>query len=428
MNGKKRVLVLCTGNSCRSQMAEGWIRRDLGDRVDVFSAGTRPSFVHPLSIRVMAEEGVDISGHRSKSVAEFAGQPFDLVITLCDSAREACPIFPGAAKVVHEPIPDPWSGAGTDEAAVPKYRETRSLIRGLIVPLVQQELAIHPTFISEVSMDSEAIKKSVREHYASVARNENGCCASPAVAATNCCGVADVEKVGKIIGYSDAEMAAVPEGANLGLGCGNPLAFAELKAGDVVVDLGSGAGFDCFIAAPRVGPMGRVIGVDMTPDMIERAWGNAKKAGRANVEFRLGEIEHLPVADNSADMIISNCVINLSTDKPQVFREALRVLKPGGRLMVSDLVLLRALPESVRESVEAYAGCVSGAMLKDDYLRAMKEAGFKEVEVAAETRYPIGSINPDTSELAALAEGLPPEDVAAAAESVVSVKVRAVKA
>ena len=274
---------------------------------------------------------------------------------------------------------------------------------------------------------SHELRKSVREHYAEVARQGSSCCTSPAVAASNCCGLSGVEEVGSAIGYSKDEMAAVPEGANLGLGCGNPLAFAELKEGDVVVDLGSGAGFDCFIAAPKVGPSGRVIGVDMTADMIERARKNAQKAGTANVEFRLGEIEHLPVADNSADMIISNCVINLSTDKPQVFREALRVLKPGGRLMVSDLVLKRPLPESVRESVEAYAGCISGAMLREDYLQAMRDAGFADVEVAAEGSYPIGAINPDTSELATLAAGLPPEDVADAADSVVSVKVRATK-
>jgi arsenite methyltransferase len=276
-------------------------------------------------------------------------------------------------------------------------------------------------------MDSETIRKSVREHYASVARNEGGCCASPAVAATNCCGLADVKAVGTAIGYSPEEMSAVPEGANLGLGCGNPLAFAELKEGDVVVDLGAGAGFDCFVAAPRVGAKGRVIGVDMTPDMVEKARHNANKANAANVEFRLGEIEHLPVADGIADMVISNCVINLSTDKPQVFREALRALKPGGRLMVSDLVLLKPLPESVRESVEAYAGCISGAMLKGDYLQAIRDAGFEQVEVAAENHYPIGSCNPDPSELAALAGGLPEEDVRSAAESVVSVKIRAVK-
>jgi SAM-dependent methyltransferase len=276
-------------------------------------------------------------------------------------------------------------------------------------------------------MESDDIKKTVREHYASVAREQTGCCCGPAVAATNCCSEGNAEAVGRSIGYSEAEMASVPKGANLGLGCGNPLAFAELKEGEVVVDLGSGAGFDCFLAARKVGPSGRVIGVDMTPDMIERARANARKAGSSNVEFRLGEIEHLPVADHSADMVISNCVINLSTDKPQVFREALRVLRPAGRLMVSDLVLLRPLPESVRGSAEAYAGCISGAMLKDDYLKAMRNAGFTDVEVAAENPYPIGSINPDASELAALAEGIPPEDVAAAAGSVVSVKVRAVR-
>ncbi len=276
-------------------------------------------------------------------------------------------------------------------------------------------------------MDQESIKKSVREHYAEIAREQKGCCAPFAVAASNCCGLSGFEDIGAAVGYSKADMAAVPEGANLGLGCGNPLAFAELKEGDVVVDLGSGAGFDCFIAAPRVGPTGRVIGVDMTPDMIERARTNARKAGTANVEFRLGEIEHLPVADHVADMVISNCVINLSTDKPQVFREALRVLKPGGRLMVSDLVLARPLPESVRQSAEAYAGCVAGAMLREDYLGAMREAGFKSVEVISQSSYPIGSSNPDASEIAALADGLAAEDVAAAADSVVSVKVRAVK-
>ena len=273
-------------------------------------------------------------------------------------------------------------------------------------------------------MNDDSVKRSVREHYADVARGGSSCCGP---AARGCCGPGSAGAVGEAIGYSREELSAVPEGANLGLGCGNPLALADLREGETVVDLGSGAGFDCFLAARRVGATGRVIGVDMTPEMIERARANAAKGGLANVEFRLGEIEHLPVADASADMIISNCVIKLSTDKPQVFREALRVLKAGGRLMVSDIVLLRPLPESVRGSVEAYAGCISGAMLKEDYLRAMTEAGFSEVELVGEAPYSIGSSNPDTSELAALAEDLPAEDVATAAESVVSVKVRAVK-
>jgi ubiquinone/menaquinone biosynthesis C-methylase UbiE len=279
----------------------------------------------------------------------------------------------------------------------------------------------------EKTMDDVTIRKSVREHYAAVARDEKGCCASPAVAATNCCGNTAYETVGKAIGYSEKELAAVPEGANMGLGCGNPLALSDLKEGETVVDLGSGGGFDCFLAARRVGVTGRVIGVDMTTDMIEKARGNAKKAGASNVEFRLGEIEHLPVADNSADMIISNCVINLSTDKPQVFREALRVLKPGGRLMVSDLVLLRPLPEKILASAAAYAGCISGAWLKEEYLAAMREAGFDGVTVLSESTYPIGSSNPDATELAILAGGFTAEEVRYAAESVVSVKVHARK-
>ncbi len=284
-------------------------------------------------------------------------------------------------------------------------------------------------------MDEDAIRKSVREHYAARARGSQGCCGpapsaqgccGPAPAA-NCCDLSDPRAVGAAIGYSEADLAAVPEGANLGLGCGTPLAFADLKQGETVVDLGSGAGFDCLLASRKVGPSGRVIGVDMTPEMIEKARENARKSGASNVEFRLGEIEHLPVADHSADRVISNCVINLSTDKPQVFREALRVLKPGGRLMVSDLVLLRPLPESVRGSVEAYAGCISGAMLKEDYLKSMAESGFREVEVLSEDAYPIGAFLADASELAVFAQGLPPEDVRAAAEAVVSLKVRAVK-
>ncbi|MEW6757738.1 MAG: arsenite methyltransferase [Acidobacteriota bacterium] len=285
-------------------------------------------------------------------------------------------------------------------------------------------------------MDEDAIRKTVREHYAATARGSQGCCGpapsaqgccGPAPAATNCCGLSDPRAVGAAIGYSEGDLAAAPQGANLGLGCGNPLAFADLKQGETVVDLGSGAGFDCFLASRKVGPSGRVIGVDMTPEMIDKARENARNSGAANVEFRLGEIEHLPVADHSADMVISNCVINLSTDKSQVFKEALRVLKPGGRLMVSDLVLLRPLPESVQGSVEAYAGCISGAMLKEDYLRAMAVSGFRDVEVLSEDAYPIGAFLADASELAVFAQGLPPEDVRAAAEAVVSVKVRAVK-
>ena len=270
------------------------------------------------------------------------------------------------------------------------------------------------------------VKAAVREHYASVVRESGaGCGCGPA--AISCCGpITAPAKQSRELGYTEQELAAVPDGSNLGLGCGNPLAFAALEPGDVVVDLGSGAGFDCFLAARKVGETGRVIGVDMTHEMLDRARRNAADDGFTNVEFRLGEIENLPVADRTADMVISNCVINLSTDKPRVFGEALRVLKPGGRLMVSDLVLAKPLPESVRRSVEAYVGCIAGAMLKDDYLAAIRGSGFEGVEILAESVYPIGSSNPDASELAVLgAEGISPEDLRVTAESVVSVKVTA---
>ncbi len=273
-------------------------------------------------------------------------------------------------------------------------------------------------------MPDQDVKQAVREHYADIARQGGSCCGPT----TGCCGSATSATISTAIGYSAVELSAVPEGADLGLGCGNPLAFAALDPGDVVVDLGSGAGFDCFLAAKRVGPGGRVIGVDMTHEMLERARDNAARGGVQNVEFRLGEIENLPVADAAADMVISNCVINLSTDKPRVFREALRVLKPGGRLMVSDLVLARPLPSGVARSVAAYAGCIAGAMLRDDYLAAISEAGFTEVEVLAESRYPIGSSHPDASERAILDDpGITPGDLRAAAEAVVSVKVAAVR-
>jgi ubiquinone/menaquinone biosynthesis C-methylase UbiE len=233
------------------------------------------------------------------------------------------------------------------------------------------------------------IKKQVRDRYARAAKTSSSCCGGPS--ASPCCGgqpEMDADKASRMVGYSAEDLAAVPEDANLGLGCGNPTALAALKPGETVLDLGSGAGIDCFIAARRVGPSGRVIGVDMTPEMLDKARKNARQAGAANVEFRLGEIENLPVGDGSIDVIISNCVINLSTDKPRVFREAFRVLKPGGRLMVSDLALLKPLPAAIRESVEAYVACIAGALVKDEYLGAIREAGFKDVEVLSEKAFP----------------------------------------
>jgi len=274
-------------------------------------------------------------------------------------------------------------------------------------------------------MRKEKIKKAVREGYAKIAKQDSSCC----VPVNSCCGSTDLaQNVSRTIGYTEEELKAVPEGANLGLGCGNPVALASLKEGETVLDLGSGAGFDCFLAANRVGNTGRVIGVDMTLEMIEKARENARKGNYQNVEFRLGEIENLPVADNSVDVVISNCVINLAPDKRKVFTEALRVLKPGGRLMVSDIVLLGELPDFIKNSIEAYIGCLSGAIMKDEYVDTIKSAGFEAVSVVDETPFPIECMANDPT-AKAIVENLktPPEEVKEVSTSVLSIKVHGVK-
>ena len=270
----------------------------------------------------------------------------------------------------------------------------------------------------------DEIRKSVRDSYAKVARASNSCCGPT----KSCCGTSAPETVSRTIGYSAEDLAALPEGADLGLGCGNPVALASLRPGETVLDLGSGAGIDCFLAAQKIGPAGRVIGVDMTPEMIEKARQNAGKAGTANVEFRLGEIEHLPVSDNSVDAVISNCVINLSPDKPQVFRDTFRVLKPGGRLMVSDIVLAAPLPPALLESVAGYVGCISGASLKADYLAMISAAGFFDVAVVSEERFPIEATASDPTLQALVREsGLSVDELRRAATGVLSIKVSATK-
>ncbi|MDD3519632.1 MAG: arsenite methyltransferase [Actinomycetota bacterium] len=238
-------------------------------------------------------------------------------------------------------------------------------------------------------MEEKDIKKIVREGYSKIAKGSS-CCSS---STGNCCGQPGMEKeMSLVMGYSDEDIEKVPEGSNLGLGCGNPVAIASLKTGETVLDLGSGAGFDCFLAAQKVGLDGKVIGVDMTYEMLEKARDNAIKGNFSNVEFRLGEIENLPCPDNKIDVIISNCVINLSTDKDRVFMEAFRVLKPGGRLMVSDIVLTKELPDYVKNDSTAYVGCISGAILKDDYLNSIKRAGFINIKIMDEARYPFDSL------------------------------------
>ena len=234
--------------------------------------------------------------------------------------------------------------------------------------------------------NKQDVRDKVREGYGKIAIGGGGCC-GPKKAADggSCCGASQPDELAKELGYSEGELAALPEGANMGLSCGNPAAIAALKPGETVLDLGSGGGFDVFVCAQKVGPTGRAIGVDMTPEMLSKARRNAaafaERTGLANVEFRLGEIEHLPVADASVDVVISNCVVNLSPDKAQVWREIARVLRPGGRAAISDLALLQPLPAPVAEMVEALVGCVAGAVLVTHTERMAREAGLVDVEL-----------------------------------------------
>lgn len=225
------------------------------------------------------------------------------------------------------------------------------------------------------------IKKTVKEGYAKIAQTSGGCgCGS-----CGCDSNKTVQKQSGQFGYSQDEMSQVPTGSNLGLGCGNPIAVASLKEGEVILDLGSGAGFDAFLASPRVGKTGKVIGVDMTDEMLEKARANAKNGAFENVEFKKGDIEDLPIEDNTVDAIISNCVINLAPNKEKVFKEAYRVLKTGGRLMISDVVLIKPLTEEMKQDKELIVGCVSGAILKQDYLELLTKVGFSDITIHKET-------------------------------------------
>ncbi|KPL13230.1 arsenite S-adenosylmethyltransferase [candidate division WOR_3 bacterium SM1_77] len=269
-------------------------------------------------------------------------------------------------------------------------------------------------------MKDHEIKQIVRKSYAKAAKRTSCCGPQPAKEGA-CCGDAK----SKNIGYNVQELESVPEGSDLGLGCGNPVAIASLKTGETVLDLGAGAGFDCFLAAKKVGQNGKVIGVDMTPEMIDRARENAQKGDYDNVEFRLGEIEHLPVADNSVDAVISNCVINLAPNKYDVMKEVYRVLKPGGRVAISDLALRGELPIKIRNNMAAYVSCVAGAIHVDEYKKAVVSAGFRDVKFTINKA--TGCSGPTEDQKAADTLKLTTDEYSKLSETVVSVYIEARK-
>jgi len=274
--------------------------------------------------------------------------------------------------------------------------------------------------------EPEKIKNDVRKGYARIAKGIETSCCGPKQPC--CSGQTLAQEISKKVGYSKDELSSLPEGANLGLGCGNPVALASLKQGQVVLDLGSGAGIDCFLAARQVGPTGKVIGLDMTAEMVTKARDNARKGGFENIEFKLGEIETIPIANEFVDVIISNCVINLVPDKAKAFAESYRVLKPGGRMMISDIVLIKELPVAIKESVEAYVGCLSGAVMKEEYLRLIKQAGFRNIHIQNEQPFPLDVMGNDPTANAILdTPRVSADDLKSAENAVVSIKVAAFK-
>jgi arsenite methyltransferase len=273
-------------------------------------------------------------------------------------------------------------------------------------------------------MKEREIKRKVREGYALIAKR-----ATSQYASRSCCGCTDLpEEICRRLGYSEEEIQAAPPESNLGLGCGNPVALAEIKEGEIVLDMGAGAGFDCFLASTKVGQRGKVIGVDMTSEMVEKARANSRQGGYTNIDFRQGDLENMPVADDYVDVVISNCVINLVPNKDRAFKEAFRVLKPGGRLAVSDVVLLKGLPDFVKRSNEAYIGCLSGAIMKDEYLNIIRTAGFRDIVVVEERCFPIESLISESSgspiqDMPSLSQG----QLKDVSDSVSSIKVSAMK-
>jgi protein-tyrosine-phosphatase/SAM-dependent methyltransferase len=353
----KKVLFVCVENSNRSQMAEAFARIHGAGMVEAHSAGSRPSGrVNPKAVEAMREAGYDLSKHRSKGLDNFNGTEVEVAVTM--GCGDECPLVHARRRVDWQ-IPDPR------DMAPDQFRGVRDLIEAKVKELLAT--------LEEGNTASQSIKQAVREKYGAVAKSG---------LSTEHSGV---RAVAEAFGYSPEELASIPSGANMGLSCGNPTATANLRPGEVVVDLGCGGGLDVFLAASRVGPGGKAIGIDMTTEMLELARKNAAQGGDGqpvrNVEFHQATIDKLPLPDASVDCVISNCVINLAPDKPAVFREVARVLKPGGRLAVSDIALKKQLPAEVGQDLMAYVGCIAGAILIEDYRRGLHEAGFAAVEL-----------------------------------------------
>lgn len=276
-------------------------------------------------------------------------------------------------------------------------------------------------------MNNEQIQKNVKSGYADIVkRNTKKFFLSNMF---QCCDTKEIASdIGKKIGYSEEELKNVPEDANLGIGCGNPTALASISKGETILDLGSGAGFDCFLAAQQTGETGKVIGVDITPEMVAQAKKNAEKGNYKNVAFKIGEIENLPIDNNSIDLIISNCVINLSNQKEQVFKEAFRITKENGRMMISDIILLNELPDYVKNSVEGHIACLAGAVRKDDYLDAIQKAGFTDIRIDKEAPFPIElMLNDPIAEKIVRENNLTENEIKGIASSIASVSISAKK-
>ena len=354
----KSILFVCVENANRSQMAEAFARMHGQGRVVALSAGSKPSGrINPKAIQAMRERGYDLTTHQSKSLAAFDGMEIDVVVTM--GCGDACPLVKAR-----------WHEAWTipDPKAMPPEAFTQ--VRDLIETKVQNLL--RNLWEEQIPM-SHQLQQIVQEKYGTVASSS---------LSSDHAGVRAVEQA---FGYSPEELAAIPAAANMGLSCGNPTATARLRPGEVVVDLGCGGGLDVFLAAAKVGPTGKAIGIDMTPEMLDRARRNAAQGNDGqpitNVEFIEATIDRIPLQDASVDCVISNCVINLAPDKPAVFREVARILKPGGRLAVSDIALKQPLPPEVGQDIMAYVGCIAGALLIEEYRQQLLEAGFAAVEI-----------------------------------------------